>query len=135
MCCGHKPENVMDHSGTNDPTRDFPDEVRMMLQPKPKRHPSSERFHELLELAGKLHDVKQGDYGKGDDPFANVRAASEWGIPAWVGCMIRATDKIRRLQTMATKGILKNESVQDSFLDLAVYALIGYILFEETINR
>ena len=95
------------------------------------RHPNSARFHELLEIAGKTHDAKQADYGRGDDPFANVRASADFGVPSWVGCMIRANDKMRRLQTMAIKGSLVNESVLDSFMDLAVYALIGYVLFEQ----
>ena len=95
------------------------------------RHPNSARFHELLEAAGKMHDSKQADYGRGDDPFANVRASVDFGVPSWVGCMIRANDKMRRLQTMAVKGSLANESVLDSFMDLAVYALIGYVLYEQ----
>ena len=95
------------------------------------RHPLSERFHELLKEAGELHDLKQADYGLDSDPFANVRASSSWGMPAWVGCMVRATDKVRRLQTFARKGELKNESVVDAFMDLAVYALIARILYEE----
>jgi hypothetical protein len=45
--------------------------------------------------------------------------------------MIRANDKIRRLQTYAKTGLLANEGVRDSFLDLAVYSLIGLVLFEE----
>ena len=65
------------------------------------RHPNSGRFHELLAEAGRLHDKKQTDYGRTDDPFANVRASEEWGIDGWVGAMIRATDKVRRLQTLA----------------------------------
>ena len=96
-----------------------------------ERHPLSERFHELLREAGDLHDIKQKDYGLDSDPFANVRASSSWGMPSWVGAMVRATDKIRRLQTFARKGELANESVEDAFMDLAVYAIIGRVLFEE----
>lgn len=95
------------------------------------KHPLSEKFHGYLREAGELHDAKQEDYGLDSDPFANVRASSEWGIPAWQGAMIRANDKIRRLQTFARKGSLKNESVIDAFMDLAVYAIIGRILYEE----
>ena len=97
----------------------------------PESHPLSERFHELLKEAGALHDVKQRDYGLDSDPFANVRGSSSWGMPSWVGAMVRATDKIRRLQTFARKGELANESVEDAFMDLAVYAIIGRVLFEE----
>jgi len=99
-----------------------------------ERHPNSARFHELLIAAGQLHDKKQSDYGKGSDPFANVRGSTDWGMPAWVGAMVRATDKINRLQTFATRGSLTNESVVDSFMDLAVYALIGLVLYEEEMS-
>lgn len=91
----------------------------------------SERFHAILKEMGDLHDRKQQDYGTPSDPFANVRASEDWGLAPWVGCMIRANDKIKRLQTYAKRGTLSNEGVQDSFMDLAVYSIIGLILFEE----
>lgn len=100
-------------------------------RPSVARHPASARFHELLSGAGDMHDLKQLDYGRQDDPFANVRASAEWGMPAWVGAMVRATDKVRRLQTFATRGTLANEGVKDAFMDLAVYALIAHVLYEE----
>lgn len=95
------------------------------------RHPGSQRFHELLELAGEMHDRKQIDYGKDNDPFANVRSSTEWGIPGWVGAMVRLNDKVRRLQSLRLRGSLANESALDSFMDIAVYALIAYVLYEQ----
>lgn len=89
------------------------------------------RFHALLKQIGELHDKKQVDYGRTTDPFANVRASEAFGIAPWVGCMIRANDKMRRIQQLAQTGTLKNESVEDSLMDLAVYALIGLILYRE----
>jgi len=100
------------------------------LPARPARHPLSERFHEILAELGRLHDAKQADYGRDDDPFANVRGADEWDVPGWVGAMIRATDKVRRLQTLRWRGVLRNESAIDAFNDLAVYAVIGRVLFE-----
>lgn len=97
------------------------------------QHPSSIRFHQLLADAGAMHDRKSKDYGTDTDPFANVRASEEWGMPAWVGCMVRASDKVRRLQTFAAKGSLANEPVADAFMDLAVYAIIGLVLFEQEV--
>lgn len=91
----------------------------------------SEKFHALLKELGALHDKKQGDYGRDGNPFANVKAAEEWGVEPWVGAMVRATDKVRRLQSYAIKGTLSNEGARDSFQDLAVYALIALILWEE----
>jgi hypothetical protein len=95
------------------------------------RHPAAERFHAILREMADLFDTKMEDYGREGDPFANVRGASEWGVEEWVGAMVRATDKVRRLQTYARRGTLANEGVVDSFNDLAVYALIARVLFEE----
>lgn len=95
------------------------------------RHPNSARFHEILQEAGELHDKKQADYGRGDDPFANVRASKEWGVSPWVGAMIRLNDKVRRLQSLTANGKLENESAEDSLRDIAVYAIIALVLFEQ----
>lgn len=97
----------------------------------PERHPNSQRFHELLKLADELHDRKQADYGRDHDPFANVRASTDWGVQSWVGEMIRLNDKVKRLQTLAQKGELANEPAEESFMDIAVYALIAQVLYEE----
>src|SRR3990167_5855584 len=96
------------------------------------RHPKSQRFHDILQELGALHDKKQRDYGRDDDPFANVRASNELGIEPWVGAMVRLTDKVRRLQTLARRGQLANEAAEDSFRDIAVYAVIAAVLYEET---
>lgn len=96
-----------------------------------ERHPGSARFHELLAELGALHDKKQLDYGTAADPFANVRASVEWGMPGWIGAMVRLGDKVHRLQAFARKGRLANESAFDSLRDIAVYALIAYVLLEQ----
>jgi hypothetical protein len=38
---------------------------------------------------------------------------------------------VRRLQSLIVNGKLSNESAEDSFRDIAVYAIIGLCLFEE----
>lgn len=96
------------------------------------RHPNSARFHEILKELGDLHDLKQSDYGRGEDPFANVRASEEWGVDAWIGAMVRAGDKVHRLQSLVANGKLHNESAEDSLRDLAVYAVIALVLFLES---
>lgn len=95
------------------------------------RHPNSQRFHQLLAELGELHDKKQADYGRGDDPFANVRASEEWGVRPWIGAMIRLNDKVRRLQSLVANGRLSNESADDSLRDIAVYAIISLVLYEQ----
>ena len=88
-------------------------------------------FDQVLAELKAMHDRKQTDYGRTSDPFANVRASEDFGIAGWIGAMTRANDKMRRLQKFATEGNLANESVEDSLIDLAVYAIIGLILFRE----
>jgi hypothetical protein len=92
----------------------------------------SKRFHEILKELGDLHDRKQADYGREGDPFANVRASEDFGVSPWIGAMIRANDKVRRIQTYAKRGSLVNESLEDSLRDLAVYSIIALLLLEET---
>jgi len=99
-------------------------------------HRFSQRLHELLEELGDLHDKKQRDYGIESNPFNNICASTEWGIRPWVGAMMRATDKVRRLQVFAAKGRLVNEGAIDSLKDIAVYALIALVLLEqETLEK
>ena len=95
------------------------------------RHPNSERFHQILKKLGELHDKKQEDYGRGDDPFANIRSSQEWGVKPWIGALVRLNDKVKRLQKFAIKGSLANEGVEDSLLDISVYAAIALVLYEQ----
>ena len=94
-------------------------------------HPSTVRFEQVVQEVLELHRKKSADYGRTHDPFANIRASEEFGVPAHVGCAIRMNDKMRRIQAAANGSTLQNESLKDSFLDLAVYAIIGLVLLEE----
>lgn len=99
---------------------------------KPDAKPSGDpRFHALLKEIAGLHAKKQADYGRGADTLANVRAAADFGIPAWVGAILRANDKMHRIQSFVLNGNLKNESLEDSLMDGAVYHLIALILYRE----
>lgn len=86
---------------------------------------------------GKLHDLKQKDYGRLNDPFSNVRSSEDFGVPGWVGGMVRANDKMRRIQKAAGQAVngevvsLSNESLEDSLLDLAVYSIISLVLYRQ----
>lgn len=97
----------------------------------------SYKFLEILDRLEQLHKQKQADYGQDGDPYANVRASEGFGMPAWLGVAVRMQDKMKRLQTAGTQYIqrggvtLSNESLEDTFLDLAVYAIIGLVMLEE----
>lgn len=88
-------------------------------------------YLKILDEMRELHVRKAADYGRGEDPLANVRAGSDFGVPAWVGVMIRANDKMHRIKSFLKNGNLKNESVEDSLKDLAAYALIALVLYRE----
>lgn len=94
-------------------------------------HPHTLAFHMLLKDIGDLHDRKSKDYGSEESPLANVISTEEWGMPGWVGSMVRLNDKVKRLQRYAQRGTLANESAEDSMLDIAVYALIALVLYRE----
>jgi len=94
-------------------------------------------FEKVIAEITALHDKKQSDYGRPEegDPFANVRASEDFGIPGWLGAVIRANDKVRRIQKFARGGTMVNESVEDSLMDAAVYFIIALCLFRENDGR
>ena len=106
-----------------------------MPQATPKNGQTMTEFEKVMQEIMDMHTKKQQDYGRPEqgDPFANVRASEDFGIDGWVGTVVRANDKMRRLQKAARQGAdsLKNESVEDSLMDLAVYAIIALCLFRE----
>lgn len=92
---------------------------------------SNPAFHAVLAEMAALHDRKNADYGQDQDPLANFRGAERFGVPAWVGAMIRASDKVARIESFAAKGELRNEGVEDSLIDLANYAVLALVLYRE----
>ena len=95
----------------------------------------SPEFHRIIRNIVDLHNKKNQDYGKTNDPFYNMRAAERYGIPAWVSCMIRSDDKSHRIQKAYTDGpeSLANESVIDSFEDKIVYDIMALVLYRESL--
>jgi hypothetical protein len=98
---------------------------------KTERESGHPMFFQVLKDIEDMHRSKGSDYGEDEDIFANIRQASDWGIPSWIGAMIRAGDKVARLKAASTGRELRNESVEDSFMDLACYSIIGLILYRE----
>lgn len=88
-------------------------------------------FFNVLKEIYQTHLSKSQDYGTAGDPYANIRSSEEWGVDAWKGALIRQGDKIKRLQNAANGCVLVNESVEDSLLDNASYAIIALVLWRE----
>lgn len=90
-----------------------------------------QRYLAILDEMRELHIKKSADYGRGQDPLANLRASTELGIPAWKGAIVRAMDKVLRIKSYCVNGKLENESLEDSLKDLAAYALLALVLYRE----
>jgi hypothetical protein len=81
-----------------------------------------------------LHDCKNHDYAKIDDPLSNLKLMALLDfLPAWKSVVVRLGDKFSRLVEFAKKETLKvkDESLLDTCLDLANYALLCAVLYEE----
>lgn len=91
-------------------------------------------FIAILDEMRALHEKKSADYGADEDPYANINASAEFGIPPWLGAMLRGNDKMARIKSFANKGVLENESLEDAFIDLAVYSILGLLLYRRGID-
>lgn len=89
------------------------------------------RFYQLLEEIAELHSRKNHDYSKMGEPLSNFTRARDLGVEPWRGVLIRMSDKWSRIEQLASGKKPKNESLRDSLIDLAVYALIDVLLLED----
>jgi len=97
-------------------------------------HPTSAKYFDLLEQLRVMHTSKSQDYGcpSGTDPLANIRNGATFvGIEPWRAAMVRLSDKVTRLATFNATGRLSHEGVEDNLLDLASYALLSLLLYQE----
>ena len=91
------------------------------------------RFYALLERMADVHSRKSHDYAGEEDWQANFRLSALCGVPPWVGAVVRMTDKLARLAAFAKQGELEvpDERVEDTLLDLANYALLTLLLYQD----
>jgi hypothetical protein len=95
-------------------------------------HPTSQAFYDLCDSLKAMHARKSSDYGSAEDPLANIRNGAEFVcIAPWKGAMVRLSDKVTRLATYNRTGSLEYEGVEDTLLDLASYALLALLLYQE----
>ncbi len=91
------------------------------------------KFKEILDELNTLHVQKNSDYNPTEDPLANFKMCAAFGIEPWKGILVRITDKIARLQSFARKGKyqVQDEKVEDTLKDLATYAILCLIVYQE----
>jgi hypothetical protein len=86
----------------------------------------------LKEKTEKMYTVavaKNHDYsGPGADPFKNFKMVENFGIcSAETGILTRMSDKFSRISTLIglkSQGKVKDESIEDTLVDLANYSLL-----------
>lgn len=106
------------------------------LSPVPQ---ATQDFYALLDQMRSIHDTKNKDYADSKtDPWLNFRMSEEIGVPAHIGSAVRMGDKYKRVNNLMKREwrgaggpAVKDESVEDTLLDLAVYALITLLLHRE----
>jgi hypothetical protein len=108
-------------------------------------------YHTILELAQRkqvstdvildsmrdTHERKNAGYaGLSTDPFANFRHATLFNVTAHQGCLVRLSDKYHRYLNLRANPELDKvqESIEDTLLDLASYAIIAQVLKDEESN-
>lgn len=89
------------------------------------------RFYGLLSEIAALHARKSFDYTPAGDPLANFHRSERFGVPAWKGALVRIGDKLGRLEQLASGKEPANESMRDTLVDTAVYALLTVLLLED----
>lgn len=99
-----------------------------------KCEPGHPRYLKILDQMRELHIKKDQDYEGDSKPFDNFRSAVEIGIKPSTGAFIRLQDKFKRIQNLLmreNRGVgaaVKDESIEDTLLDLASYSLIVLVL-------
>lgn len=93
------------------------------------------RFKELLDELLTTTTKKNSDYADTKDAFANFRLIeilTNGNIKTVWGIFTRMTDKVKRIASLLFRSAsVKDESLKDSLMDLAVYSLIMVIILEQ----
>ena len=96
------------------------------------------RFEQILSDMLQIYRAKAADYDGESIRFSNLRECEKIGVPAWKGAIIRMTDKYSRLLALLANdgvGQVPDESFTDTLTDLANYAIICRILYEESLSE
>lgn len=88
-----------------------------MLGSRPKLAESVEKFTEITSNMAKTYAAKNHDYGNSFD-----KSLDKFGI---VASIVRMGDKMNRIESLTKKEAqVKEESIKDTLLDMANYAIM-----------
>jgi len=96
-------------------------------------------FDNLLKRMGKIFDAKNKDYSNGN-LYKNFFESERIKISPSKGVILRMLDKVSRICNLINKERfeVKDESIEDTLLDLANYSLIAILVLRkerESINN
>lgn len=92
-------------------------------------------FKKTIKQMYVLTEKKNNDYAGENDPFRNFKMPAQFGFATVEqGFLTRMVDKVSRISTFVQKGELsiKEESVQDTLIDLATYSILMLAYLEST---
>ena len=86
----------------------------------------------------RMNRKKRRDYALDEDPFSNFRETSaHMGLEVWESAEFNVAQKMSRLKSLRANGRMdlpENEAVADTYLDLAVYAVITYAIYQGEVD-
>ncbi len=133
---GHLGRGPLAPKGTDAPV-DFSTAEPIEIFRVPAGRPPT-RFHHLIRDIVETHDRKSRDYASSIDHLANLRTSEALGIPAFMGTLVRMSDKWERIRNLARRELetgegaaVVDETIVDTLRDLAVYSLLAIELYEE----
>jgi hypothetical protein len=86
------------------------------------------RFQEICNQMLQVTTKKNNDYGGHTDPFKNFRRHGAYGV------LVRLDDKYARLESVVKEGRtlqVEDETIYDTLIDIANYAIILRIMLEQ----
>ena len=90
-----------------------------------------DKIAENYARAVEISRAKSSDYAADSDPFRNFRGCEQHGVTAEQGILVRMSDKMSRIgNLLQQEAQVKDESIGDTLLDLANYAVILKLLIE-----
>ena len=90
----------------------------------------AEEFKNIQKEQYDLFAQKMLSYGKGNISLGSNLETTDEKIFSLTGLVIRLTDKINRLKNLVITGknYIQNETIEDTFIDVATYGIIGMIV-------
>ena len=101
----------------------------------------SDPFDAALIPIVQTNRKKRADYARDGDPFSSFRISSDLlglvGFGPVEAALFNITQKLSRLKSLRENGRMddpQNEAVADTYLDLAVYAVLLYALHRSEVT-